>query len=319
MGTTPHRMGTAPHRGCPLEMVNWTTITRDPKARMTTIDTTTQRPPIPPAEPSDDVLGAGRRALAAVAVDVLLALVPLLVVPLLALTRLAAGWAWTIALAAVAGAAGLLLAQVCRTGSSPGRRLFGVRTVSVDTQLPPSLSQLFSAGVLNADLRTGRDPLRLLPQSPTPLGRTPQSRTPRGRTQLAPSGRHGWQQAAPAGSSAGWLLMLDNGEQFGIEGPTLIGRAPGNEPGQQHALLAVPDLSRSISRVHALIEPDEGRLWLTDGGTTNGTRAGTPSASGGTLIERWLRPGERVEVGVGGVIRLGDRSLRVVRAPQPGA
>lgn len=304
MGTTPHRMGTAPHRGCPLEMVNWTTITRDPKARMTTIDTTTQRPPIPPAEPSDDVLGAGRRPLAAVAVDVLLALVPLLVVPLLALTRLAAGWAWTIALAAVAGAAGLLLAQVCRTGSSPGRRLFGVRTVSVETQLPPSLSQLFSTGLLHADLRIGRDPLRLLPQSRTPL---------------APAVRDGWQQAAPAGSSAGWLLVLDNGEQFGIEGPTLIGRAPGNEPGQQHALLAVPDLSRSISRVHALIEPDEGRLWLTDGGTTNGTRAGTPSASGGTLIERWLRPGERVEVGVGGVIRLGDRSLRVVRAPQPGA
>lgn len=299
-------------------MVNWTTTTHEPKAWMTTVDTTTERPPALPAEPSSDVLDAGLRGLLATAVDVVIALAGLLVVPLLTLTRLGVGWAWTLALAAVTMAAGLLLFQVCRTGSSPGRRLLGVRTVSVDTQLPPNAAQLFRGRVSSADLRTGRDPLRLLPQGRTPQIGTPQSRTPRGRTPLAPAVRNGWQQAEPVGSG-GWLLVRDDGQQFGIEEPTLIGRAPSNEPGEQRALLAVPDLSRSISRVHALIEPDDGRLWLTDGGTTNGTRAGTPSASGGTLIERWLRPGERVELGVGGIIRLGDRSLRVVRAPHPGA
>ena len=60
-------------------------------------------------------------------------------------------------------------------------------------------------------------------------------------------------------------------------------------------------------------------VWLTDTGATNGTRAASPSPSGGTVIERWLRPGERVAVRAGGIIHLGDRELRVTRSNHPGA
>lgn len=266
-------------------------------------DVTTQRPPTRPDDPSSEVTGAGRRALVALLVDVLLALVPLLVVPLLALTRLPSGWAWTIGVMAVLGVGAGLLTDLSRTGQSPGRRLFAVRTVSAATLMPPSVPELLGRQVVDADLRTGRDPLRLVPHAATPL---------------SPTSRDGWPAPRPAGTGD-WVLVIDDGQRVELDRPTLIGRNPTNEPGQQHALVAVPDLTRSVSRVHALVEPGDDCLWLTDGGATNGTRAATPSASGGTVIERWLRPGERVAVRAGGLIHLGDREVLVTRSPRPGA
>ena len=265
-------------------------------------ETTTQRPLTRPDAPSSDVLGAGRRGVVAVLVDVVLALVPLLVVPLLALTRLPSVWAWTIAVLGVFVVGTGLLRQLTSAGVSPGRRLLGVRTVATTTLMPPSVSELVRRQVIDADLRAGRDPLRLVPHSSTPL---------------QPTSWDGWR--TPAAGTGGWVLVFDNGQRAEIDRSTLIGRNPTNEPGQQHALVAIPDLTRSISRVHALVEPADECLWLTDGGATNGTRAAVPSASGGTVIERWLRPGERVAVRSGGLIHLGDRELRVTRSLQPGA
>ncbi|HVK43306.1 MAG TPA: FHA domain-containing protein [Micropruina sp.] len=269
-----------------------------------TTDFTAQRTLSRPAEPSSDVVGAGRRALLAMGVDTLAALLPLLVVPLLALTRLPIGWAWTIAVLAVLGIGWALVVDVIRTGQSPGRRLLAVRTVSTTAPMPPSPGELARRQVVHADLRAGRDPMRLLPRSAEPL---------------LPATWEGWQHTAPA-ATGGWLLVLDNGQQISVGRPTLLGRNPTDEPGQSHAArVAIPDLTRSISRVHALVEPADDCLWLTDGGTTNGTRASTPSPSGGTVIERWLRPGERIAVRSGGLIHLGDRELRVTRSAQPGA
>ena len=268
-----------------------------------TIAHTLQRPLAPADDPRQQVIPAGVRGALAVLVDVLVAMVPLLVVPLLAATRLAGGWAWTIAVLLVLGAAWLLLVDVTHTGRSPGRRWLGVRTVSSDTLLPPAVGELARRRVIDADLRTGRDPLRLMP---------------RGTRPLRPATWDGWQQPAPVGTGS-WLLVLDNGEQLPIDTSTLVGRNPTNEPDQNHALVSVPDLSRSISRVHALLETDADCVWLTDTGATNGTRAASPSPSGGTVIERWLRRGERVAVRAGGIIHLGDRELRVTRSNHPGA
>ncbi|MFT3861919.1 FHA domain-containing protein [Micropruina sp.] len=264
---------------------------------------TAQRPPAPVADPGPDVVAAGARAVLAVAVDVALGLAPLLVVPLLGATRLAGGWAWTIAVALVLAAAAVLLLDLTRTGRSPGRRLLRVRTVAAATQLPPTVAELLRREVHNADLSAGRDPLRLVP---------------RGTTPLQPAVWEGWQQSLVAGTG-GWLLVIDGGEPVALTGSTLVGRDPTNAAGQQHALVAVPDLTRSISRVHALLEPADDCVWLTDSGTTNGTRAASASASGGTVIERWLRPGERVPVRDGGIVHLGDRELRITRSTHPGA
>lgn len=264
---------------------------------MTSADTT-QHPLTRAAAPSPDVAAAGSRCVLATLVDVALALVTLLVAPLLGALGLAAGWAWTIAaLLMPAVAAGVVL-DLTRTGRSPGRRLLGVRTVGAASQLPPTVPELLGRRSFDADLRAGRDPLRLVP-----------NRT----VALPPRVWDGWQQARAIGTGP-WLLVLDDGRQLPLAGPTLLGRDPSNEAGQHYSLVAVPDLSRSLSRVHALFEPTDDCLWLTDTGATNGTRAASPSPSGGTVIERWLRPGERVPVLAGAVVHLGDRELRVTRS-----
>lgn len=259
---------------------------------------TSQRPLTRDAAPSPQVVPAGARGLPATLLDVALALAPLLVAWPLGHTRLPTWTVWTITLALVVAVAAALLADVTRTGRTPGRRLLGLRTVAGGSALPPTLREVVRGRVHTADLRAGRDPLRLVPAGGRPLD---------------PAGWTLWQQSGPAGTGP-WLLLLDNGEQVPLAGSTLVGRDPANEPGQSHALVAVPDLTRSISRVHALLEPDADCVWLTDTGATNGTRAATPSASGGTVIERWLRPGERVALQAGATIHLGDRRLQVTRS-----
>ncbi|MBK8447640.1 MAG: FHA domain-containing protein [Micropruina sp.] len=264
---------------------------------------TSQRPLTRDAEPSPHVVPAGTRALLATLMDVLAALVPLLAVPLLGRTRLPLACAWTSAGVLVILVAAALIADLCRTGRTPGRRLLGVRTVAAATGLPPTLREVVRRQLSTADLRAGRDPLRLVPAGARPL---------------EPAGWTGWRQSAADGTGQ-WQLLLDNGVQVALTGSSLVGRDPTNEPGQSHQLLAVPDLTRSISRVHALLEPDADCVWLTDTGATNGTRAATPSAAGGTVIERWLRPGERVAVRAGSTIHLGDRALRLSRSNHPEA
>lgn len=262
-----------------------------------TIADTAERPAPPAAERAAIVVARGRAA-GAVALDVLLVLAPLLLVPLLGLTRFPVAWAWLVAGGAVLLTWLAVLAAVGRTGSSPGRRACGVRTVGRASLQPPSPRDLLRGRVVNADLRAGHDPLELVPSTARPA---------------TASVRHdGWQATQPAGRA--WLLSVDDGQQIEITRSTLLGRAPTDADGGDHDLVSIPDLTRSISRVHALVEPDEDCLWLTDHGTTKGTRASTASATGGTVIERWLRPGERVAVGAGGTIHLGDRSLRVARS-----
>ncbi len=259
---------------------------------------TSPRPLTRDAAPSPQVVPARARGLLATVLDVALTLVPLLVAWPLSHTRLPAWAVWTITLTLVVAVAAALRAGRTRTGRAPARRLLDGRTVAAASALPPTLREVVRGRVGTADLRAGRDPLRLVPAGDRPL---------------EPAGWTLWQQSNTVGTGP-WLLLLDNGEQVPLDGSTLVGRDPANEPGQSHALVAVPDLTRSISRVHALLEPDADCVWLTDTGATNGTRAATPSASGGTVIERWLRPGERVALQAGATVHLGDRRLQVTRS-----
>lgn len=268
-----------------------------------TSDTLLQHPHARAAEACPEVVSAtlGRR-LAAWAGEVLLAVAPLLLVPLLAAAGVGPGWSWTLGGLGVVAVAAALLGELTGSGQTAVRRLLGLRTVSASAQLPPAASDLLGRRVVTADLRAGRDPLLIVPRPAGPRAGVPRTTEP----------RPAWRPpVAPASGS--WRLELDDGSQFELTKPTLLGRDPRDSDGEAHALLAVPDLSRSISRVHALVEPSDDCLWLTDIGATNGTRAASPSASGGTVIERWLRPGERAAVRAGGTIHLGDRVLRVTR------
>lgn len=265
---------------------------------MTLADTVTRQGG--PAAPASDAVrpaGPGRR-IAAVAAELLLAWLPLLLAPLLAFAGFPVWLSWTVAGLAAVAVATALIAGLGRTGQTPPRRLLRLRTVGSDSLLPPVPAELAGRRTSTADLRTGRDPLLLPPSE---------------GAGFVPVAEGGWQQPVSGGTGQ-WQLVLEDGSQLPIERSTLLGRSPANDDGADHALISLPDLSRSISRVHALVEPDADCLWLTDAGTTNGTRAASPSASGGTVIETRLRPGERVAVRAGGSIGLGDRTLRVTRA-----
>lgn len=250
------------------------------------------------------VADAGSRARLAAGADALIALLPLTAAPLLPLAGMSAGGAWTLAALGVLAVTVAGLVDLTRTGQTLARRLLRVRTIGSETLRPPTPRELIRGRLLHADLRRGTDPLQPPVQSVAPIS-APEGNATR-QTWAAP-------ERVPTGT---WRLSLDGGGEFTVEGPTLLGRSPTGDDGHDRAAIALPDPTRSISRVHALVEPDPECLWLTDVGTTNGTRAACPSDSGATVIERWLRPGERVAVRVGGTIRLGDHHvLRVTRSP----
>ncbi len=93
-------------------------------------------------------------------------------------------------------------------------------------------------------------------------------------------------------ASRPWSLLLDDGRRFDLWSPTvLVGRAPSSaDPGTQ--LLAIPDETCTISKVHARLDLMGGAWQVTDAGSTNGiivTRAGraytVPSGTSATVDE----------------------------------
>lgn len=203
-----------------------------------------------------------------------------------------------VAVAAVAGgplaaalggllAGALLVAATVRTGSSPGRALWGLRVVDQRTGLPPTFPALVSPHVLAADTRQGRDPLRL---SPAPLPAIT------------------W---APAGDGVGHpaqqlALLADDGATYVVDRPVIAGRMPVDESGN-YTPLPLKDMSRSLSRTHAALAPGDGFVLVLDVGSGNGTSIET---SDGAMA---LPPGQFFRAPVGSRVRMGTRHFDVVR------
>ena len=113
--------------------------------------------------------------------------------------------------------------------------------------------------------------------------------------------------SAPRGAVATRLrLLFDTGEQVDVTGEGLIGRNPGPEAGAHH-VVAIDDPERSISKVHLAfgLEPD-GRLWVMDRGSTNGTVVVGPDGRSAALVA-----GSRATVASGWTVRFGRRSVQV--------
>ncbi|WP_246247444.1 FHA domain-containing protein [Cellulomonas septica] len=110
-------------------------------------------------------------------------------------------------------------------------------------------------------------------------------------------------------ASAGLLrLVFDTGERVVVEGDGLVGRDP-SDAGVTH-VVAVDDPQRSVSKIHLAFGPTgDGRLWVVDRGSTNGTVLVGPDGSGAALT-----PGARAVVEAGWTIRFGQRAARVERA-----
>jgi hypothetical protein len=257
--------------------------------------------------------GAARRRWSA-ALDAVLVLVPAAVAATSALLggRDAAIAAAAVAVLVAAIDVALLLAQ----GRTFGRLVFGIRTVDDLSGTPVggsrgvlrALALGYTRGAVAADLRAGRDPLASAasPITVAELGAALLSRSGRRR-----AGRPAMQPSPPASAPSGppaesVTLVLDAGTRIELTGSLLIGRNPANPEGQEHAVYAWPDLSRSLSKTHALLEWRGGVVWITDLHSTNGTRLVAPDGGVQPLVPDVPGP-----AGPGWTVRFGDRRLTV--------
>jgi hypothetical protein len=119
---------------------------------------------------------------------------------------------------------------------------------------------------------------------------------------------------APTAQATVPRLAMSTGALVPVDGVVLIGRAPQATrapDGAQPRLITVPSPEQDISRTHAEVRLELGRVLVTDLYSTNGITI----ASGG-LPPRRITAGEPVAVGDGDVVDLGDGVTFTV---EPGA
>ena len=104
-----------------------------------------------------------------------------------------------------------------------------------------------------------------------------------------------------------WRLALpDGGAIVALDASVLIGRNPAaSADWPQATLLPVVDLTKSVSKTHALLEVDGGALWVHDLDSTNGVYI----VVGDDVVE--AVPGTRSAVPEGSDLELGEFVMRV--------
>lgn len=114
--------------------------------------------------------------------------------------------------------------------------------------------------------------------------------------------------SGPVSVPAGVIVFrLDTGEVVPITRHGALGRdpvAPGGDPSD--LLIALQGDTLSVSKTHLEFGLEDGRVWVSDRGSTNGT-----ALVRGDGVELELDAGERVRVEAGDRIRVGTRVLQV--------
>ncbi len=270
------------------------------------------------AQPADGMLlggvvpATGARLIGAVAIDALL-WVGLVLAALLAgaspHTRDAVAALGALVVLYTAGQ----VATLALHGRSVGRILLGIRTVERSTASPVGARRTLALLVLaplqprfiSAHLRWGRDPLERAFQ---PVAADTIRAAPlRQRAQPAASAASPLTIGNVAERRPHALIDLDSGEQLALHDALFIGRAPRHPAGRSSgALYAWADLSRTISKTHALVEWTGTAVQVTDLGSTNGTAC---AASGTASLS--LLPFHPTLLPDDAQVQLGDRTLRI--------
>lgn len=109
------------------------------------------------------------------------------------------------------------------------------------------------------------------------------------------------------GPVATWRLRTSVGGEVVVTGRVVLGRAP-TADGFGPGAVAVPlhDPARTVSKVHAVVEPGDGVLVVVDQNSTNGVRIRRP---GGEVVD--LAAGAPARVEAGSVLELGQFELAV--------
>jgi len=197
--------------------------------------------------------------------------------------------------------------------------------------LPPGIS--LDSGTFKTPVRTppAREPVPDIVFVPTVIGATPvlpPSAAEPVEAQPAPAAEPVEAQPAPvaeptpvaepveapapptapvAVAAPVWKLGLpDGGATVALDAAVLVGRNPAaSVDWPQATLLPVADLTKSVSKTHALLEIDGGMLWVHDLDSTNGVYV----VVGDDVVE--AVPGTRTAVPAGADLELGEFVMRV--------
>ena len=211
-----------------------------------------------------------------------------------------------------------------RRGRSLGRLVLRLRTVDDLTGNPVGFRKIMARLItshrirrtVTADLARGRDPLTsaLPPLSGSALAEGIDEAV------FAASG----QGATALPTSDSVAIVFDTGRRQVIHASLLIGRSPeNNRVAEQRGatpatgelpLLALADLSRTLSKTHALLEWSGSVLWVTDLHSANGSVLISPDGE-----RRPLVPGIRGPAAIGWTVECGNRSFSVHAVPQRAA
>jgi len=113
--------------------------------------------------------------------------------------------------------------------------------------------------------------------------------------------------ATPPSTAKQWRLTLPDGSTIGVSGALLLGRDPVHvEPWGSATLVKLDDPAKSVSKTHAVIEPSDGVLKVTDLHSTNGVFV---VQTGGDEIA--AVPSEPLDVTAGASIDLGRYTILV--------
>ncbi|MGV0111880.1 RDD family protein [Arthrobacter sp. CP30] len=103
------------------------------------------------------------------------------------------------------------------------------------------------------------------------------------------------------------VLVFDDGTEVEIAGQALIGRNPEPRAGESvNYLINFADLNRSVSKTHVHVGVDDGAVWVTDRGSTNGS-----FLLDQTGVEQPLHPEVPMLLPSGCGVRFGDRRFTV--------
>jgi RDD family/FHA domain len=243
------------------------------------------------------------------------------VLPLAAAAAVAVAWIasnewglliWIALLSGVFVAGQFLL--FVRRGRTLGRLALNLRTVDDLTGSPVGIRKILVRSTssrwirrtVTADLSRGRDPLTpaLHPLDVSALAEG-------ARMDAAVFAGSGPGAAATTSSDA-VEIIFDTGRRQVINTSLLIGRSPESK-GEQQPVLALADLSRTLSKTHALLEWSGSVLWVTDLHSANGSVLVSPDAE-----RRPLVPGIRGPAATGWTVVCGSRSFTVHAVPNGG-